>query len=92
MVNRKDIPVVVTQTLRSRVTLKDVLVSEDGGNILTLSFAYEREYKTIPELLNTLRKMVISNPRIDESQKNLILMSIGSVDTWIDFDLKVEEA
>ena len=92
MVNRKDIPVVVTQTLHSRVTLKDVIDSEDGGNILTLPFAYECEYMTIPDLLRMLRKMVVRDPRIDESLKNLILMSIGSLDTWIDFDLKVEEA
>lgn len=92
MVNRKDIPVVVTQTLRSRVTLKDVLVSEDGIDNLTLSYVYSVKCMTIPELLNTLHKMVVSDPRIEESQKNLILMSIGSVDTWIDFNLNVEEA
>lgn len=92
MVNRKDIPVVVTQTLRSRVTLKDALVSEDGSKNPILSYTYGTTYMTLPELLNTLHKMVVSDPRIDESQKNLILMSIGSVDTRIDFDLKVEEA
>lgn len=89
MVNKKDIQVVVTQTLHSRVTLKDILVSEDGGNILTLSFAYEREYMTIPDLMRMLRKMVVRDHQIEEGRRNLILRSI---DTWTEFYLKVEEA
>ena len=47
---------------------------------------------TLPELLNTLHKMVLSDTQIEEGMRNHILMSIGSVDTWTDFNLKVEEA
>lgn len=89
MVNRKDIQVVVTQTLRSRVTLNDIRVSEDGSSMFPLSLAYEEKYITITYLLNTLRKMVENNPRIKKSQRNRILRSI---DGWTDFHLKVEEA
>lgn len=89
MVNKKDIPVEVTQTLRSRVTLNDDFVLEDGSNILALSHAYEREYMTIPELLRMLRKMVVRDHQIEKGRRNRILRSI---DTWTDFNLKVEEA
>lgn len=90
MVNRKDIAVVVTQTLRSRVTLKDIPVSEDGSPNLPLMYC--KQYMTLPELLNTLHKMVLSDPQIEDGMRNHILMSIGSIDTWDDFNLKVEEA
>ena len=90
MEKRKDISVVVTQTLCSRVTLKYIPVLENCSPNLPLMYC--RQYMTLPELLNTLHKMVLSDTQIEEGMRNHILMSIGSVDTWTDFNLKVEEA